>query len=277
LRRAQPGDVVLILSEQDRKHFIRTLTPGGRLQTHRGILYHDDLIDQPLGGKVKTHLGFSYHLLLPTTEELIRYLKRSSQIIFPKDSGYLILRLGIKPGTRVIEAGTGSGGFCLALATFVGDGGHVYSYDNRLDMQELARLNIGRAALSGRVTFINRDIAEGFEQTDVDALFLDMLSPWEYLDQAREALRGSGVLGCLVPTVNQLSHIIGSLTAHPGFGFVEAEELILRQYKTVPARVRPEDRIVGHTGYMIFARAVVPPQEDAAGSVDNSQNYVDEI
>lgn len=264
MRRAEPGDVVLILSEKDRKHFIRTLTPGGMLQTHRGILYHDDLIGQPLGSKVKSHLGFAYHMLLPTTEQLIRYVKRSSQIIFPKDAGYLILRLDVKPGARVIEAGTGSGGFCLALATFVGDAGHVYSYDIRADMQEIARTNIERAGLLHRVTFTNRDVAKGFDEQDVDALFLDMLTPWDYLDQAHAALRGSGVLGCLVPTVNQLTHIIGSLTAHDGYAFVEAEEMILRQYKAVPARVRPEDRIIGHTGFMIFARAVVPGGEIVA-------------
>ncbi|HEC21774.1 MAG TPA: tRNA (adenine-N1)-methyltransferase [Chloroflexi bacterium] len=264
MRRAQAGDVVLLVSEKDRKSFVRTLEPGKQLQTHRGVLAHDDLIGQPLGSQVRTHLGFAYYLLPPTTDELVRNLRRESQIIFPKDSGYIIMKLGVRPGSVVIEAGTGSGGLCLVLATIVGDDGHVFSYDVRSDMQRIARRNIERARLSHRVTFRAGNVTEGFEETDVDAVFLDMRSPWEALDQARAALSGGGVLGCLVPTANQLVRLIGALDAHPGFGFIEAEELILRPYRTVPARVRPDDQIVGHTGYLIFARAVFPPAGDSA-------------
>jgi tRNA (adenine57-N1/adenine58-N1)-methyltransferase len=107
------------------------------------------------------------------------------------------------------------------------------------------------------VTFHHRDVADGFEERDVDAVFLDLLTPWDALDQAHAVLRGSGVLGCLVPTANQLTELLRALNHHPGFGFVEAEELILREYKVVPARVRPEDRMIGHTGYLIFARSVL--------------------
>lgn len=272
MRRAQAGDVVLLVSERDRRRFIRTLEPGRTLQTHRGTLAHDDLIGQPFGSRVMTHLGFSYYLFAPTTDELIRNIRRQSQIIFPKDSGYIIMKLGVKPGSRVIEAGTGSGGLCLALATIIGDQGHVYSYDNRRDMQRLARSNIEAAGLSQRVTFHHRDVTEGFEERDVEAVFLDLLTPWDVLDQAHAALRGSGMLGCLVPTANQLTDMLRALNHHPGFGFVEAEELILREYKVVPARVRPDDRMIGHTGYLIFARSVLAPmdwQQDEQGQAEN--------
>ncbi len=258
LRRAQVGDVVLLFSAKDRKHYIRTLQPGAQLQTHLGVLAHDDLIGQPLGSCVRTHLGHSYFLLTPTTDELIRDVRRESQIVFPKDAGYIIMKLGIRPGSTVIEAGTGSGGLCLALATMVGDSGRVYSYDVREDMQRIAQRNLERVGLAHRVTFTVRDASLGFDETDVDALFLDMLTPWQVLDPAHAALRGSGMLGCIVPTVNQLIEVVSALERHPGFGFVEAEELSLRPYKTIPARVRPEDRIVGHTGYLVFARALVP-------------------
>jgi tRNA (adenine57-N1/adenine58-N1)-methyltransferase len=264
LAQAQAGDVVLLLGK-DRKAFIRTLQAGGQLQTHRGVLYHDDLIGKPLGATVRTHLGYPFYLLRPSTDDLVRDLPRKSQIIFPKDSGYIMMKLGVRPGALVIEAGTGSGGLCLALATLVGDAGRVVSYDMREDLQRVAIRNMERAGLAARVTFKLRDIAEGFDESEADALFLDVLTPWEYLDQARRALAGGGVLGSIVPTVNQLSELLGGLDAHPGFAFTEAEELLLRPYKTLPSRVRPEDRIVGHTGYLVFARAVIPPDQPGEG------------
>ncbi len=259
MRLAQAGDVVLLVSQKDRKGYIRRLQPGAQLHTQRGHLSHDDLIGQPIGATVFTHLGFPFYLLRPTTDDLVRYLRRESQIIFPKDAGYIIMKLGIQPGSQVIEAGTGSGGLTLALATIVGDDGHVYSYDVREDMQTLAKRNLKQAGLGHRVALKCRDAAQGFDETEVDAVFLDMLIPWEALPAARNALRGGGVIGCLVPTVNQLMSMVAALEAHPGFAFVEAEELILRGYKTIPARIRPEDMMIGHTGYLIFGRAVLPP------------------
>ncbi len=267
MRLAQVGDTVLLVNERDRRRFIRTLEPGRKLETHRGFLNHDDLIGQPLGAEVRTHLGFPYYLLTPTTDELITNLIRKSQIIFPKDAGYIIMKLGIQPGSRVIEAGTGSGGLCLALATIVGDQGHVYSYDIRHGMQDIARENLSRAGLNERVTFTLKDAGHGFIEQDVDAVFLDMLTPHEVLPQARAALRGSGALGCIVPTANQVIELLTALYDSPDYGFIEVEEVILRSYKPVAARLRPEDQIVGHTGYLVFARAVIPtPNRDSGAS-----------
>jgi tRNA (adenine57-N1/adenine58-N1)-methyltransferase len=168
-----------------------------------------------------------------------------------------MMKLGIAPGSRVIEAGTGSGGLCLALATAVGDDGHVYSYDIRTDMQVLAKRNLERTGLNNRVTLKRRDAQEGFDEEDVDAVFLDLLIPHVILNQARAALRGGGVLGCLVPTANQVIDLLNVFATHREFAFVEVEELILRSYKPVAARFRPEDHIIGHTGYLVFARAVM--------------------
>ncbi|MBN1426905.1 MAG: tRNA (adenine-N1)-methyltransferase [Anaerolineae bacterium] len=257
MRRVQPGDTVLLVSDKDHRCYIRTVEAGRKLETHRGFIAHDALIGQPIGLRVYTHLGFPYFLLTPTTEELIRYIRRKSQIIFPKDAGYIIMKLGIKPGSSIIEAGMGSGGLCIALATMVGDTGHVFSYEVREDMQQLAVQNLARVNLAGRVTCKLRDITAGFDEVDVDAVFLDVSTPHRFLDQARSALRGGGVLGCIVPTVNQLTEMMEALVTHPGYGFVEASELLLRSFKTLPSRVRPEDQMVGHTGYLIFARAVI--------------------
>ncbi|MGF1503904.1 MAG: tRNA (adenine-N1)-methyltransferase [Anaerolineae bacterium] len=262
MTQAQAGDLVFLVSETDRTTFFEILQPGDKLQTHRGILHHDDLIGSLLGSQVRTHLGYTYYLLIPTTDEIVRSSKRNSQIIYPKDTGYLIMRLGIRPGSRVLEAGTGSGGLTMALASIVGDEGHVYSYDLRDDMQQLAGQNLAQIGLRHRVTFRQGRAEDGFEETGLDAVIFDLRRPWEALDSARAALRGSGALGSIIPTNNQLIDLIEALDAHSGFGFIEAEELILRPYKTIPARVRPDDRIIGHTGFLVFGRAVF--EEDAA-------------
>ncbi len=257
------GDTVMFISK-DRKTFVRTLQPGEGLQTHFGVIHFDDVVGLPYGSRLQTHLGQPIWMMQPNMDDLIKHLRRESQIIFPKDLGYILLKLGVQPGVQVIEAGTGSGALTLVLAAMVGDDGHVYSYDRRLKMQELARKNLERVGLASRVTLIERDIAAGFDQRDVHALFLDVLTPWEYLDQAWQALRGGGFLGCIVPTINQVITLNAALHAGPWF-FVQVEELLLRQYKTVPMRVRPDEQMVGHTGYLVFARALA---EKAAGDAD---------
>ena len=166
----------------------------------------------------------------------------------------------IAPGCRVIEAGTGSGGLTLILTQAVGPTGRVYSYEVRPEMQDLARKNLTQLGLAGSVEFTLRDIVEGFDERDVDALFLDLPNPWDYLVQAHEALACGGFFGSILPTTNQVSRLIGALE-EAGFGLIEVEELLLRPYKAVPARLRPMDRMVAHTGYLIFARALIPVEE----------------
>ncbi len=260
------GDVVLLVSKQGNKQFVRILEAGQALQTHRGMLRYDDLIGLPYGSVVHTHLGAPFFLFSVTTDDLIRNARRESQIIFPKDAGYIIMKMGIKPGSVVIEAGTGSGGLSTALATIVGETGHIYSYDIRPNMQRAASRNLRRACLEQHVTLKIGDANEGFEEQSVDAVFLDLREPWDALESAHAALRPAGILGCIVPTANQLIEMSAALTRHSGFAMIEAEELLLRTYKVVPARLRPDDQMVGHTGYLLFARKVIinapPAQQD---------------
>src|SRR5258706_5576849 len=157
---ARAGEVVQLVG-RDNKNFIIRLAAGQRLETHRGIFKHDELIGQELGGEVVSHLGHAFFMIQPSTDELIRSLKRSSQIIYPKDSGFILMKLSIQPGQTVLEAGTGSGGMTSVLAQTVGPTGRVISYDVREDMQRQAARNLAWLGLSDRVTLKLRDIAEG--------------------------------------------------------------------------------------------------------------------
>jgi len=255
----QPDDLVLLV-DRDRKSFIVRLEPGSQLHTHRGVLNHDDLIGTPWGTRVYTHLGHPLWLLRPSTDDLVRDLRRISQIVYPKDAGYILMKMRIAPGCRVVEAGTGSGGLTLVFAQAVSPTGRVYSYEVRPDMQQLAHRNLEQLGLTEFVEFKLRDIAGGFDERDADALFLDLPTPWDYLAQAHEALVNGGFFGCILPTTNQVSRLIGALE-ETNFGLIEVEELLLRPYKAVPARLRPIDRMVAHTGYLIFARALIPSEE----------------
>jgi tRNA (adenine57-N1/adenine58-N1)-methyltransferase len=252
---AQQGDLILLISK-DRKVFQVVLKIGARVQTHQGTIMHDDLIGQPLGRMVQSHLGRDFLVLPPSTHDLIREAERTTQIMFPKDIGYLLLRLNIHPGVRVIEAGTGSGGLMIALAQAVQGHGEVYSYERRADIQQVARANLARLGLERFVTLKLKDIAEGFDEADVDALFIDVRDPWGYLPQCYAALTGGGFFGAILPTINQVAHLLDDLPRY-GFAAMEVEELLLRPYKAVAARLRPMDRMVAHTGYLVFARKMV--------------------
>lgn len=252
---AQEGDLVLLISK-DHKTFLVTLKAGARMQTHRGMILHDDLIGEPLGRQVPTHQDYPFLVLEPSTHDLVRQAKRVTQIMYPKDIGYLLLRLNIRPGTRVVEAGTGSGGLTIALATAVQPSGRVYSYEQQEDIQRRARQNTEQLGLDAFVTYRVRDIAEGFDEQNVDALFLDVRDPWAYLPQSHAALKGGGFFGAILPTTNQVAHLLNDLR-RASFSALEVEELILRPYKAVPARLRPMDRLTAHTGYLVFARKVL--------------------
>ncbi len=254
------GDLVLLLS-LDRKRYLIQVRPGERVHTHRGWLAHDDLLGQPLGRTVHTQLGEPFLALEPSTYDLISLLEREGQIVFPKDAAQILLRLNLFPGRRVIEAGTGSGGLTVALARAVMPNGRVYSYEIREEMQARARRNLAKLGLLDVVELKVGDIAEGFQEADADALVLDVREPWLYLAQARAALKGGGFLGVFVPTVGQVSEVLAGLSRH-GFGDVVVEEVWERSWKPVAERLRPADRMVAHTGFLIFARALTA--EDAA-------------
>ena len=273
MKLAQEDDLVLLISQRGKRFLIR-LKAGASQHTHRGVVQHDDLIGQPLGRQVSSHLGERFLALEPSTHDLMMNVRRNTQIIYPKEAGYILLKLNVYHGQRVIEAGSGSGSLALALARAVSPDGRVYSYENRPEMQRNALRNLKRAGLAEYVEFKTRDIVEGFDEADVDALFLDVRTPWDYLAPVRQALKGGGFFGALVPTTNQVSNLVAGLESYH-FGNIEVEELLLRAYKPIPQRLRPADRMVGHTGYLIFARKIeigeaVAPEESEAQPEDES-------
>lgn len=288
------GDLVQLVSPTN-KSFIIRLTPGEALQTHRGILQHDDLIGQVWGSEVYTHLGKTYFMLQPSLGDLLRDLKRNTQIMYPKDIGFVLVTMGIGPGIHVLEAGTGSGALTIALAWAVGPTGRVTSYDQRPEMQNLARKNLERLGLLDRVTLKQRDIAQGFDEQNVDALFLDVPNPYDYLLQARAALMPGGYFGTILPTMNQVTRLLDAFYQF-NYAFVDVCEILLRYFKPVSERFRPTDRMVAHTGYLAFARPMLGthrqfsqsqaeadlPEDrasihDEAGTPDGSQaNYPDD-
>jgi tRNA (adenine57-N1/adenine58-N1)-methyltransferase len=239
------------------KHFIFTLIAGADFQSHRGVLKHDDLIGKPWGSQVFSHMGAPFFLLQPSLADILNELPRATQILYPKDIGYILVTMGIAPGQRVMEAGTGSGSMTIALATTVGSEGRVISYEQKQDTQNLARKNLERVGLAARVDFKLRDIQEGFDETDADAFFLDVQNPYDYVAQVRAALKPGGHFCALIPTFNQVEKILYALKKN-SFAFVEVCEILLRFYKADPMRLRPTDRMVAHTGFLVFARRIEP-------------------
>lgn len=273
---AQAGDLVQLISATN-KRFLFLLTPDEALHTHRGIFNHNDLIGQPWGSKVISHLGSPFTLLQPSLLDVLQETKRSTQIMYAKDIGFALMMMDINPGKHVIEAGTGSGALTTALATMVGPQGHVTTYEQRPEMQNLARKNLTRLGLTERVTFKLGNVSEGFDETGVDAVFLDLPNPYDFMHHVRQTLKPGGFFGSLLPTTNQVALLLLALQRHK-FSFIEVCEIMLRFYKPSPTRLRPTDRMVAHTGFLIFARPVTEniDSEEDESLLDNAELIVEE-
>jgi tRNA (adenine57-N1/adenine58-N1)-methyltransferase catalytic subunit len=273
---AKDGDLAQLVGLKH-KHFIITLQAGGELHTHRGVLRHDDLIGKPWGSQVFSHQGSPFFLFQPALGDLLRSLPRNTQILYPKDIGFILVNMGVGPGSHILEAGTGSGSLTSAFSYAVGSTGHVTTYEARPEMQALAMKNLNRLGLSERVTFKLGNIENGFEETGVDALFLDVPNPFDYIGQVRAALKLGGFFGSILPTVNQVSTLIRELRRNT-FAFIEVLEIIMRYYKPEPERLRPTDRMIAHTGFLIFARPVVTaPKTEQPEEAGEGESLLEEL
>ncbi|MEO5888111.1 MAG: tRNA (adenine-N1)-methyltransferase [Anaerolineales bacterium] len=259
---ARAGDLAQLVGLRH-KHFIIPLQDGARFETHRGILQHDDLIGKQWGTQVFSHTGAPFFLLQPSLADLLIDLPRTTQILYPKDIGFILVTMGVGYGQKVMEAGTGSGSMTTALAHAVGPEGCVISYEIKPDVQNLARKNLNRFGLDSRVEFKLRDIQQGFDETDADSFFLDVPNPYDFTAQVRAALKPGGFLCCLIPTFNQVEKTLYSLRRNK-YAFLEVCEILLRYYQPEPSRLRPTDRMVAHTGFLVFARKI-EPSEDPRG------------
>ena len=251
---AQAGDIAQLVGQRH-KNFLFTLTPDAVLHTHQGMVQHNDLIGLSWGSQVFTHTGSPFVLLQPGLADILRETKRRTQILYPKDIGFILVMMNIGPGQHILEAGTGSGAFTAALAYAVGTQGHISTYEVRPEFQKLAITNLQRLGLTDRITFHLGDIADGFHETDADAVFLDLPNPYDYMVQVRNALKPGGFFGTILPTTNQVSLLLDALRKNQ-FAFIEVCETFLRYYRPDATKLRPTDRMVAHTGFLIFARKI---------------------
>jgi tRNA (adenine57-N1/adenine58-N1)-methyltransferase catalytic subunit len=266
---AKEGDVVLLVSPDGKRYLIR-LKPAEEWHCHKGCIHHDELIGKPLGRTLHTQHGYAILALEPSTHDLIHGLPRTTQIIYSKDAAQIVMRLSLYPGRTVVEAGTGSAGLTMMLARATMPSGRVYSYETRPESFDMARGNLEDLGLLPNVTLYNEDITGGFHETDVDAVFLDLREPWLFLNHAWAALKGSGFFGSLIPTVNQAEHLVAGLQAL-SFGDIRMEEISVRPWKTVAARLRPEDRMIAHSAFLIFARKIEAGDESLTWMPDKKR------
>jgi tRNA (adenine57-N1/adenine58-N1)-methyltransferase len=249
-------DLVLIYLDEKRQFLVQAIK-GLRMSSDLGDLNLTSVIDQPFGYVGQTHLGRNFYCLKPSTADLMMKLKRTTTIVYPKDLGYLILETAVGPGSRVIEVGTGSGALAMVLAKFVAPDGVVFSYERREDFIENAKRNIERAGYADNVEFTCADVAQqGFSQTEVDAVFVDVPEPWAIVPKAAEALKGGHHLVSWSPNVEQVKRTIEVLEEH-NFQRIKVKEIIEREMLVRLQGVRPRERGITHTAYLIRAQRII--------------------
>ena len=253
------GDLVQLTDPKGRMHTIE-LVAGKEFHTHRGVIAHDDLIGRPEGSVVTSVGGTAYVAFRPLLSDYVLSMPRGATVVYPKDAAQIIGLADVFPGAKVVEAGAGSGALSCSLLRAVGEHGLVSSYEKREDFAEVAARNVerffGGPHPAWRLTL--GDLAEKCTDSDVDRVILDMLAPWDVLEVAAEALTPGGVLCCYVATTTQLSRIVEATRAHGGFTEPSSWESMVRGWHVDGLAVRPEHRMIGHTGFLMTARRMAP-------------------
>ncbi len=258
----QAGDLVQLTDPKGRRHLL-TLRAGGTFHTHRGALSHDEIIGGPDGNVVRSAGGTPYVVFRPLLADYTLAMKRGAAVVYPKDAAQIVAMADIFPGARVLEAGAGSGALSCWLLRAVGDRGNVVSYERRPDFAEVARRNVAEffGAEPGMWTLVTGDLDPG--DGDFDRVVLDMLAPWDHADTTAKALVPGGLACCYVATTTQLSRTVETFRAHGAFDEPAAWESMVRGWHVEGLAVRPEHRMVGHTGFLVTSRrladGVVPP------------------
>jgi len=259
-----PGDRAQLTDPKGRMHTI-TLVAGKEFHTHKGSIQHDELLDSPEGSVITTTGGVTYLAMRPLLSDYVLSMPRGAAVVYPKDAGQVVHMADIFPGARVVEAGVGSGALTMSLLRAVGDDGRVSSYERRADFADIARVNVEDffGGPHPAWTLTVGDLVESLTETDVDRVVLDMLAPWDCLEAVSRALVPGGVLICYLATATQLSRTAEALRAQGTFTEPHAWESLVRGWHLEGLAVRPEHRMVGHTGFLVTSRrlsdGVAPP------------------
>jgi tRNA (adenine57-N1/adenine58-N1)-methyltransferase len=248
----EPGERIMLFDAKGRRYLV-SLAEGADFHSHAGVVAHSELIGKQEGSTVRSTLGSKYTAVRPTLAEVVLKMPRGAQVIYPKDLGPILVMADIFPGARVLESGLGSGALSMALLRA---GAHVHGYEIRPEFAERASANVsgflGRGALS-RYEVEIRDVYEGIAQPHLDRVLLDLPEPWRVVEHAASALRPGGILLSYLPTVPQVVTLREAL-AGAGFAMAETVEILQRGWHIEGQSVRPDHRMVGHTGFLTTAR-----------------------
>ena len=251
------NDLIFLILDGKRRWLVQVKS-GGNFHTHKGIIEFDDVIGKKFGSVVFSRpfetQGYKFYVLKPLPSDYILHMTRKTQIIYPEDAGLILLYTGIGPGSIVIEAGCGSGALTCILGNFVRPKGHIYSYDIREKSLKRAKLNVKRAKLDDFVSIQYGDILnDDLKLENVDAVVLDMATPWNAIKKVLNYLKFSGTLVSFSPTIEQVKKTVSAMKNNE-FIEVNTYELIKRRIQVKENATRPEVRMIGHTGYLTFGR-----------------------
>jgi tRNA (adenine57-N1/adenine58-N1)-methyltransferase len=257
-----PGDRVQLTGHKGRRNTI-TLQAGGSFHSHRGTLAHDLLIGAPDGSVVTGSDGTSYLALKPLLADYVMSMPRGAAIVYPKDAAQILALADVHPGARVVEAGVGSGALSLWLLRAVGERGSLHSVERREEFAAIATANVEgffgarppqwRTTVGDLVAVLADEPAQS-----ADRIVLDMLAPWECVDAVSRALAPGGVVVAYVATVPQLSRVVEALREAQGFTEPQSSETLVRGWHVDGLAVRPDHRMVGHTGFLVTSRRLAP-------------------
>ncbi len=243
----------MLIDAKDR-HYLVTLQPGSAFHTHAGIVAHDDVIGVKEGSLIKSSTERMFLVVRPTLSDVVLRMPRGAQVIYPKDLGTILMQADVAPGLRVLEAGVGSGALSMTLLRA---GARIVAYEIREDFAVHAQKNV-RAMLGDNVAYDVhvRDVTKGIDEIDLDRVILDMPEPWEVVGHAEGSMRPGGILLAYLPTINQTQLLREALNQH-AFGLAETVEILRRTWHVDGRSVRPDHRMVAHTGFLTSARRLV--------------------
>lgn len=252
------GEAVLLLDRKQRE-YLRRLDRKKKISIRGGQISIDDILGLEEGSTVRSSVGEIFLIFRPSLAQLIPNLPRTAQVIYPKDIGLILVWADIFPGAKVVEAGVGPGALTMALLRAVGPAGQLISYEIREDFAQMARQNVANYyGPAPHWTLKVGDVALQLDETEVDRIILDLPEPWQVIDPAWRALRPGGIVLSYLPTVLQVKSFVDGLKEHGGFACIETLESLLRAWHLREQSVRPQHRMVAHTGFIIVARRIAP-------------------